>query len=68
MERFPGLNIHGSTPMKFCGNTFALPWPEMLLFSITKERHLYSRENFCGTLKNHENRKSLAQQIFPCLQ
>ena len=25
----------------------------------------YSQENFCGTLKNHENRKSLAQWIFP---
>ena len=25
----------------------------------------YSWENFCSNLKNHENRKSLAQRIFP---
>ena len=25
-------------------------------------------ENICSTLKNHENRESLAQQIFPHLQ
>ena len=24
-------------------------------------------ENFCSTPENHEKRKSLAQQIFPCL-
>ena len=26
------------------------------------------KQNVCGTLQNHENRKSLAQQIFPHLQ
>ena len=28
----------------------------------------YSRENFCGLLKDRENRKSLAQWNFPRLQ
>ena len=37
------------------------------LFSIIKERHLYSRKNFCGTPENREKRESLAQQIFPRL-
>ena len=51
----------------FCGNTFMLPWPEVCIFSITYVT-LCSLENFCGTLDNRENRKSLARLIFPHLQ
>ena len=39
----------------FCGNTFAVHWPPCL--PIAKN----SWGNFRGTLKNCENRKSLAQ-------
>ena len=35
-----------------------------LSFSIIKEGHLYSRENFYGTLDNREKHKGLAQQIY----
>ena len=38
------------------------------LFSIIKERHLYSWENFRSTLESHEKCKSLAQQILPRLR
>ena len=38
------------------------------LFSIIKERHLYSRKNSRGTPENRENRESLAQQIFSRLR
>ena len=38
------------------------------LFSIIKERYLYSRKNFRGTPENCEKRKSLAQRIFPRLR
>ena len=29
-----------------------LPWPKCLLLGIIKERHLYSRKNFRGTVEN----------------
>ena len=47
----------------FCRNTFAVPWPCSSVYCLTIAK--CSRENFHGTLKN---RKSLAQQIFPCLR
>ena len=38
------------------------------LFSIIKERHLYSQKNFHGTPENREKRESLAQRMFYCLR
>ena len=64
-EKFAGLNIHSFSPMEFFVGI--LSWclgQKCLLFNITK----YSQENFRGTLKNCENRGSLAQQIFPRLR
>ena len=40
-----------------------VPWPTVFL-TIAK----YSQENFHGTVKNYENCKSLAQQIFSHLR
>ena len=67
MERFAGLNIRGLSPMKafvgillweyFCGALAS----SVYYLIIAK----YSQENFRNTLKNC---KSLARQIFPCLQ
>ena len=39
-----------------------------LLFSIIKERHLYSRENYGGTRKNRKKHECLARQTFPHLR
>ena len=36
----PGLSFADLTPLKFCRNTFMLPWPEVLLFIIIKERYV----------------------------
>ena len=56
MERFAGLNI--------CDFSLIEVFTEILsrclgqkysLFSIIKERHLYSGKNFHGTLKNRES-------------
>ena len=59
-----------STPLKFLRKYFcvALAMQKCLLFSISKERHLYSRETFRGTLENREKRECLAQRIFPRLR
>ena len=55
MERFAGLNV--------CGFSLIEVFVEILLhylgqkyslFSIIKERCLYSQKNFRGTLENHE--------------
>ena len=32
MERFTGLKFMVSTQLKFSGDTFTLPWPEVLIF------------------------------------
>ena len=59
MERFAGLNICSFSPMKF--------FMEVLLQCLDNQYLLpkYSRKDSHGTL---ENRKSLAQQIFPRFQ
>ena len=57
-ERFAGLNIHGFSAIKvfveifshFLGHRYSL-------FSINKERHLYSRKNFCGIPETMKNAK-----------
>ena len=68
MERFVGVNIHSFNPIKvFVEILLHCFGQKSLLFSTIKERHLYSWKNFRGTLKNHENCESLAQQIFTCL-
>ena len=56
-----------STPLKFSQKYFCIALARNVYFSIIKERHLYSWKNFCGTLENYENHKSLAQQIFSWL-
>ena len=65
VERFAGLNIHSFGPIKFfteilCGALAS----SVYYLTIAK----YSQENFCGTLKIHKKRESLAQWIFPRLQ
>ena len=68
-ERFAGLNIRGFSAIKVFAEIFLLYLGhEYSLFSIIKERHLYSRKNFRGSPENHEKRESLAQQIFPHLR
>ena len=68
MERFAGLNICGFGLMNSKFFMGILSWSlshHCLLFNYS---YKYSRENYCGTLKNHKNPISLAQRIFPCLQ
>ena len=62
MERFAGLNNRsfGFTEISV---EILLHWLGQKCF-IIKDRYLYSRKIFCGTLKNSE---SLAQQIIPHL-
>ena len=58
MERFVELNVHSFNPTKvFAGILSCCLDQKCLLFSIIKERHLYSQENFCGTLENLKNTK-----------
>ena len=65
-ERFAGLNIHGFSAIKVFAEIFShCLGHKYSLFSINKERHLYSQKNVRGTPENHEKRQSLAQQIFP---
>ena len=65
VERFAGLNIHGFNPMKFFAEIISCALATSVYYlPIVKN----SRENFHGTLKNCENRESLAQRIFPRLQ
>ena len=67
-ERFAGLNVRSFNSIEVFMEIFlCCLGKKYLLFSIIKERHLYSRENFHGTIENHEKCKSFAQQIFPCL-
>ena len=62
VEKFAGLNIHGFNPTEvFMEVRLHYFGQKRLLFSIIKERCLYSQKNFHGTLDNHEKRKSLAQ-------
>ena len=53
-ERFTGINIRSSSPMNFFMGT--LLWclaSSVYYLTIAK----YLQENFCGTLKNCENRE-----------
>ena len=68
-ERFAGPNVRVFNPIKVFAEIFShCLGQQCLLFSMIKERHLYSRENFCGTLENHEKREYLAYRIFPRLR
>ena len=64
VERFAGLNIHGFHPMKFFTEILlqCLGQQCLLLYVIIAK---YSREYFCGTLKNYENRESYPSESFP---
>ena len=64
MERFAGLNIHGFSPIKvFTEILLCCVGQKCSLFSVIKERCLYSQENFHGTLENREKRDSLASEF-----
>ena len=68
-ERFAGLNVHVFNPIEvFVEMCLCCLVQKCILFIIIKERHLYSKENFQGILKNCEKRVCLAQRIFPSLQ
>ena len=65
-ERFAGLNIRGFSGIKIFMEIFSrCLGHKYSLFSIIKERHLYSWKNFRGTPENCEKHESLAKQIFP---
>ena len=54
-ERFAGLNICGFNAIEVFTEMFSCCLGHKYsLFSIIKERHLYSRKNFCGTPENRE--------------
>ena len=58
MERFAGLNILGLGPIKVFAEMLSLCLGQACsLFSIIKQRCLYSQKNFHGTLENCENTK-----------
>ena len=68
-ERFAELNVCIFNPIEvFTEILSRCLGQKCLLFSIIKERYLYSWENFHGTLENREKCESLAQQIFPRLR
>ena len=67
-EKFAGLNVPVFNPIEvFVEILSCCLGQKCLLFSIIKERHLYSWENFRGILENREKRECLARQIFPRL-
>ena len=69
VETFAGLNVHGFSFIKvFAEILLRCLGQRYSLFSIIKERCLYSWKNFSSTLENYEKCKSLAQRIFPCLR
>ena len=69
VERFAGLNVHDFSLIKVFAEILSLCLGQKyLLFSVIKERHLYSWKNFHGTLENCEKCESVAQQIFPRLR
>ena len=68
-ERFAGLNIRSFSAIEIFAEIFLHRLGHKYsLFSITKERHLFSRKNFHDTPENCEKCKSLAQRIFPRLR
>ena len=67
--KFAGLNVRGFSTIKvFIEILLQCLGHKCSLFSTIKERCLNSQKNFRGTPENHENRKSLAQQMFPRLR
>ena len=68
-ERFGGLNVRVFNLTEVFTEIFSrFLGKKCLLFSISKERRLYSWEKFRGTLENREKCECLAQQIFPRLR
>ena len=68
-ESFTGLNIRGLNAIEvFTEILSRCLGHKYSLFSVIKERRLYSRKNFRGTPENRGKRESLAQRIFPCLR
>ena len=62
VERFSGLNVRSVHPIEVSAKIIlCFLGQKCLLFSVIKERCLYSWKNFHGTLKNRENHESLAQ-------
>ena len=67
-EKFTGLNVYVFNPIEVFAEILSrCHGQKCLLFNIIIERHLYSWENFRGTLENCEKREFLAQRIFPHL-
>ena len=59
-ERFAGLNVRVFNTIEvFVEILLRCLGRKCLLFSIIKDRHLYSQENFHGTLENRKKRKCL---------
>ena len=60
--RFAGLNIRGFSAIEVFVEIFShCLGHKYSIFSINKERYLYSRKNFHGTPENREKRETLAQ-------
>ena len=68
-EIFTGLNVYAFNPIEVVAEILLrCLGQKCFLFSIIKERCLYSWKNFRGTLENRKKCKNLAQRIFPHLQ
>ena len=66
MERLTGLNIIlWFQPYEVSQEYFCCVLASSVYY-LTIAKHLW--ENFCSTLKDHENHESLAQWVFPHLQ
>ena len=68
--RFAGLNVRGFILIEvFVEILLCCFGQKYSLFSIIKERRIYSRKNFRGTLENREKCEVYkAQRIFPRLR
>ena len=65
-ERFAGLNIHGFNAIEVFMEIFSrCLGHKYSLFSIIKERYLYSQKNFYSTSENRENAKVWPREYFP---
>ena len=62
MERFDGLKVYGFNFIEVFTEIISRGLGQKcLLFSIIKERHLYSWQIFHGNPEDHEKHESLAQ-------
>ena len=62
VERFAGLNVHGFNLIEiFTEILLCCLDQKCLLFSIIKEKCLYSQKNFCGSPENHKYHETLAK-------